>query len=54
MFCRLRNDVITIVWTDNHANMLGTVTGAPHMLVFHWWKLVHHNLAVGQMPSMGH
>ena len=50
VFCRLHNDVITIVWTDNHARMLGTVDGAPHPLVFRWWKLVHHDLAVGDMP----
>ncbi len=54
VFCRLRNDVITIVWTDNHAAMLGTVTGAPHSLAFRWWKHVHHDLAVGDMAEMGH
>jgi serine/threonine protein kinase len=54
VFCRLRNGVITIVWTDNHAQMLGTVTGAPHSLVFRWWKHVHHDLAVGAMPGMEH
>jgi hypothetical protein len=54
VFCRLRDGVITIVWTDNHAKMLGTVTGAPHSLVFRWWKHVHHDLAVGDMTDMGH
>ena len=54
VFCRLRDGVITIVWTDNHANMLGTVTGAPHSLVFRWWKRVHHDLAIGDMMNMGH
>ncbi len=54
VFCRLRDGVITIVWTDNHAMMLGTVTGAPHSLVFRWWKHVHHDLAVGDMTDMGH
>jgi serine/threonine protein kinase len=54
VFCRLRDDVITILWTDNHAKMLGTVTGAPHSLVFRWWKQVHHDLAVGAMTDMGH
>ena len=54
VFCRLRNGVITIVWTDNHATLLGTVTGAPHSLVFRWWKRVHHDLAVGSMMDMHH
>jgi hypothetical protein len=54
VFCRLRNGVITIVWTDNHATLLGTVTGAPHSLVFRWWKRVHHDLAVGSMTNMQH
>jgi serine/threonine protein kinase len=54
VFCRLRDGVITIVWTDNHAEMLGTVTGAPHSLVFRWWKRVHHDLAIGDMADMGH
>jgi serine/threonine protein kinase len=54
VFCRLRSGVITIVWTDNHAEMLGTVTGAPHSLVFRWWKRVHHDLAIGDMAGMGH
>ncbi len=54
VFCRLRDGVITIVWTDNHADMLGTVTGAPHSLVFRWWKRVHHDLAIGDMMDMGH
>jgi len=54
VFCRLRDGVITIVWTDNHANMLGTVTGAPHSLVFRWWKRVHHDLAIGDMPGLRH
>jgi hypothetical protein len=54
VFCRLRNGVITIVWTDNHATLLGTVTGAPHSLVFRWWKRVHHDLAVGTMMDMHH
>jgi hypothetical protein len=54
VFCRLRDGVITILWTDNHAQMLGVVTGAPHSLVFRWWKSVHHDLALNGMMQMGH
>jgi len=54
VFCRLRANIITIVWTDNHAKMLGTVIGSPHSLVFRWWKRVHHDLAVGAMTDMSH
>lgn len=51
VFCRLRQGVLTIMWTQNDATMLGIVSGAPHSLVFQWWKAVHHNLAV-QSPGM--
>jgi serine/threonine protein kinase len=40
----------TIIWTQTDGNMLGEVTGAPHLAVWSWWLHVHHNIAFNGQP----
>jgi hypothetical protein len=44
----------TIVWTDNHSKLMGTVHGPLHEGVWIWWRRVHHNLNVEAPMSTGH
>jgi serine/threonine protein kinase len=40
----------TMIWTQSDGNMLGEVTGAPHLAVWSWWLHVHHNIAFNGQP----
>jgi serine/threonine-protein kinase len=46
----------TILWTQDDGHVLGVVSGPLHEQIWDWWKLVHHEIAIGKpamsMPSM--
>jgi hypothetical protein len=46
----------TIFWTQDDGHVLGVVSGPLHEQIWDWWKLVHHEIAIGKpamsMPSM--
>jgi hypothetical protein len=52
MFCNYDNKTNTedIIWTETDGNMLGEVTGSPHLAVWSWWLHVHHNIAFNGQP----
>jgi serine/threonine protein kinase len=52
MFCSYNSSTFTedIIWTQTDGNMLGEVTGAPHLEVWGWWLHVHHNIAFNGQP----
>ncbi len=52
MFCEYNssNDTEDIIWTQTDGNLLGQVTGAPHVGVWDWWLHVHHNIAFDGQP----
>jgi Protein kinase domain len=52
MFCNYDSSTNTedIIWTETDGNMLGEVTGSPHLAVWGWWLHVHHNIAFNGEP----
>jgi len=52
MFCNYNSTTNTenIIWTQTDGNMLGEVTGSPHLAVWNWWLHVHHNIAFNGQP----
>jgi serine/threonine protein kinase len=52
MFCNYNSSTNTenIIWTETDGNMLGEVTGSPHLAVWSWWLHVHHNIAFNGQP----
>jgi serine/threonine protein kinase len=52
MFCNYDSSTNTesIIWTQTDGNMLGEVTGSPHLAVWSWWLHVHHNIAFNGQP----
>ena len=52
MFCNYNSGTNTedIIWTETDGNMLGEVTGSPHLAVWSWWLHVHHNIAFNGQP----
>jgi serine/threonine protein kinase len=52
MFCNYNSTTNTenIIWTETDGNMLGEVTGSPHLAVWSWWLHVHHNIAFNGQP----
>jgi serine/threonine protein kinase len=52
MFCNYDSSTNTesIIWTETDGNMLGEVTGSPHLAVWSWWLHVHHNIAFNGQP----
>jgi len=52
VFCDYNNKTFVedIIWTQTDGNMLGEVTGAPHLQVWSWWLHVHHNIAFNGQP----
>jgi serine/threonine-protein kinase len=52
MFCKYDSGTNTesIIWTETDGNMLGEVTGSPHLAVWSWWLHVHHNIAFNGQP----
>jgi serine/threonine protein kinase len=52
MFCNYDSSTNTedIIWTETDGNMLGEVTGSPHLAVWNWWLHVHHNIAFNGQP----
>ncbi len=52
MFCNYNSSTNTenIIWTETDGNMLGEVTGSPHLAVWNWWLRVHHNIAFNGQP----
>jgi hypothetical protein len=52
MFCNYDSSTNTedIIWTETDGNMLGEVTGSPHLAVWSWWLHVHHNVAFNGQP----
>jgi hypothetical protein len=52
MFCNYDSATNTedIIWTETDGNMLGEVTGSPHLAVWSWWLHVHHNIAFNGQP----
>ena len=52
MFCNYDSKTNTedIIWTQTDGNMLGEVTGSPHLAVWSWWLHVHHNIAFNGQP----
>jgi Protein kinase domain len=52
MFCNYNSTTNTenIIWTETDGNMLGEVTGSPHLAVWNWWLHVHHNIAFNGQP----
>jgi hypothetical protein len=52
MFCNYDSATNTedIIWTETDGNMLGEVTGSPHLAVWNWWLRVHHNIAFNGQP----
>jgi serine/threonine protein kinase len=52
MFCNYDSGTNTesIIWTETDGNMLGEVTGSPHLAVWSWWLRVHHNIAFNGQP----
>jgi hypothetical protein len=52
MFCNYDSSTNTesIIWTQTDGNMLGEVTGSPHLAVWSWWLRVHHNIAFNGQP----
>jgi serine/threonine protein kinase len=52
MFCNYDSGTNTedIIWTQTDGNMLGEVTGSPHLAVWSWWLHVHHNIAFNGQP----
>jgi len=52
MFCNYNSSTNTenIIWTETDGNMLGEVTGSPHLAVWSWWLRVHHNIAFNGQP----
>jgi serine/threonine protein kinase len=52
MFCNYNSSTNTenIIWTETDGDMLGEVTGSPHLAVWSWWLHVHHNIAFNGQP----
>jgi hypothetical protein len=52
MFCNYDSSTNSedIIWTETDGNMLGEVTGSPHLAVWNWWLHVHHNIAFNGQP----
>jgi hypothetical protein len=52
MFCNYdsRTNTEDIIWTETDGNLLGEVTGSPHLAVWSWWLHVHHNIAFNGQP----
>ncbi len=52
MFCNYNSTTNTenIIWTQTDGNLLGEVTGSPHLAVWNWWLHVHHNIAFNGQP----
>ena len=52
MFCNYNSKTNTedIIWTETDGNLLGEVTGSPHLAVWSWWLHVHHNIAFNGQP----
>ena len=52
MFCNYDSKTNTedIIWTETDGNLLGEVTGSPHLAVWSWWLHVHHNIAFNGQP----
>jgi hypothetical protein len=52
MFCNYNSTTNTenIIWTETDGNLLGEVTGSPHLAVWNWWLHVHHNIAFNGQP----
>jgi serine/threonine protein kinase len=52
MFCNYNSSTNTenLIWTETDGNMLGEVTGSPHLAVWNWWLHVHHNIAFNGQP----
>jgi serine/threonine protein kinase len=54
LFCTLSNSILTIVWTQDSGQMLGSLQGSPHEDAFYWWRGVHHNIDLtGTMNMSG-
>ena len=52
MFCNYdsKTNIEDIIWTETDGNLLGEVTGSPHLAVWSWWLHVHHNIAFNGQP----
>ena len=52
MFCNYDSSTNTedIIWTETDGDLLGEVTGSPHLAVWSWWLHVHHNIAFNGQP----
>jgi len=52
VFCNYNSSTNTedMIWTQTDGNMLGEMTGAPHLAVWSWWLHVHHNIAFNGQP----
>jgi hypothetical protein len=52
VFCNYNSSTSTedIIWTQTDGNMLGEVTGSPHLAIWSWWLHIHHNIAFNGQP----
>lgn len=52
VYCTFDNSMLHLVWTQDDGDVLGELSGAPHLDAYVWWRQVHHSVVLPGFPGM--
>jgi hypothetical protein len=52
VYCTFDNSMLRLVWTQDDGDVLGELSGAPHLDAYVWWRQVHHSVVLPGFPGM--
>jgi hypothetical protein len=52
VYCTFDNSMLHLVWTQDDGDVLGELSGAPHLDAYVWWRQIHHSVVLPGFPGM--